>query len=168
MHRREYDPLYFGSSRLARFDAPAGEYGILYLGCDWHCAFIETFGQATGVRVVTLKALADRRLSTVAASRPLRLVDLTGPGLARLGADERLCAGDYAVAQRWSAALWAHPGRPDGLYYRARHDPSRYCVAVYDRVQGAIAATSAGSLMDEGHSALLADILDTYGFGLIG
>src|SRR5947209_15807972 len=52
-----YHPIYFGSKPRNRFDAPAGEFGVLYLGADEHCAFIETLGQDTGTRVVTSSAL---------------------------------------------------------------------------------------------------------------
>ena len=89
------------------------------------------------------------------------MVDLTGPGLARLGADERLCAGGHAVAQRWALALWTHPSRPDGLYFRARHDPSRFCVAIYDRAADAVHAIPQNSLIEPSHIALLADVNST-------
>src|SRR6478735_5682570 len=51
---RDHDPLFFGRSGLNRFDAPAGEYGVLYAGESVECAFIETFGSATGIRAITL------------------------------------------------------------------------------------------------------------------
>lgn len=167
LHKTNREPLHFGSAGDNRFDAPTGEYGILYLGSDPHCAFIETYGRSTGINVVTTKALAERCLSRVEAARPLVLVDLTGPGLARLGADERLCSGEHALAQKWALALWDHPARPDGLYYRARHDPSRFCVALFDRVGAALRVIRQGSLIQPRQTPLLADILDTYAFGLI-
>ncbi len=103
VYRLQHEPLYFSRSGNNRFDSPAGEYGVLYLGQDEHYAFVGTFGHATGVRFVTMTALRARGLVRVEVRRPLRLVDLTGPGLAHLGADERLCAGDYDVpsAGRW-------------------------------------------------------------------
>ncbi len=166
IHRRGREALYFGRSRDARFDAPGGEYGVLYLGADAHCAFAETFGQSTGVNTVTTRALSERVLSRVEAARPLRLVDLTGPGLARLGADERLCAGEHAVAQRWTLALWQHPEAPDGPLYRARHDPSRLCAAIFERAAQVLRATLVGGLLETAQANLLGDLLDTYGFGL--
>ena len=44
IHRVAKAPLYFGKSGASRFDAPAGEFGVLYVGRDAHCAFIETYG----------------------------------------------------------------------------------------------------------------------------
>ncbi|MDQ2827943.1 MAG: RES family NAD+ phosphorylase [Chloroflexota bacterium] len=166
IYRRAYDPLYFGRTGDNRFDAPDGEYGVLYAGNDTHCAFVETFGDL-GRRDVTTSQLDARCLARLETGRPLTLIDLTGPGLARLGADERLCSGDHGVAQQWALALWAHPSRPDGLLYRARHDPSRYRVALYDRVADTVRVTPQGSLSEARNRAMLADLLDTYTFALV-
>src|SRR6202140_5254686 len=58
---------------------------------DPYGSFVESFGLKT------------RGLTHLAARRPLRFVDLTEPGaLARVGADSRLLAGDYDIAQLWS------------------------------------------------------------------
>lgn len=166
-------PLFFGRTGGNRFDAPADAaghraYGVLYVGRDAHCAFVETFGHSTGVRLIEPERLEQRALATVRADRPLRLVDLRGAGLARLGADAELTAGgSYAVSQAWSQALHDHPKMPDGLIYRARHDPSRFSVALFERVGVHLRAAPLGSsLKDTIHVALLGDLLDTYGFGL--
>jgi hypothetical protein len=167
IHQIRHQPIHFGRSGYSRFDAPAGEYGVLYAGSDAHCAFVETFGQSTGARLVTTSALQDRAIARIVSARPLRLVDLTGSGLARIGADERLCAGDHCLAQRWALAMWRHPSAPDGLLYRARHDPSRLAVALFDRVRTELTADPVGSLADPSLADLLGAILDTYGFGLV-
>jgi hypothetical protein len=114
------EPLPYTRSGIGRFDAPNGEYGVLYAAGDAHCAFVETFGQDLGYRLVAQTELAIRGLAEIHPARALRLVDLTGRGLAALGADGRLCTGDYAVAQRWSRALWQHPDHTDGLLWRSR------------------------------------------------
>jgi hypothetical protein len=167
VHRADRDPLFFGATGNNRFDAPAGEFGVCYLARDPYGAFIETFAWTTGIRVVTIAALAARSLARIETARSLRLVDLTGHGLARLGADERLSAGEHGPAQRWSRALWAHPDSPDGVLYRARHDPSRFSLAVYNRVRGVLRTTLLGSLIDPIHTELLAPILDHYRISLI-
>ncbi|MGH2458258.1 MAG: RES family NAD+ phosphorylase [Chloroflexota bacterium] len=87
IHAVDQGALHFSHSGIGRFDAPGGEYGIVYLGRDFHCAFIETFGRDLAYRLVTRAELAARGLAHVFAGRPVRLVDLTGPGLAGLGAD---------------------------------------------------------------------------------
>lgn len=159
--------MHFSRSGAGRFDAPAGEYGVLYVAEDVHCAFIETFGRLLGDQVVALDELAVRQIARLEVRRQLRVVDLSGPGLRRLGADARLSTGDYRIAQRWALALWQHPSHPDGLYWRSRFDPSRACVAVFDRAGDAISCHPVGSLADPALTALLAEILNTYDFGLV-
>jgi hypothetical protein len=166
LHPRGRPAVSFGRTGRSRFDAPAGEFGTLYLAEDVPGAFVETFGQATGRRLLALADLARRRLSRIEPPRPLRLVDLTGAGLARIGADARLFAGEHAVARRWSLALHRHPQTPDGILYPARHDPSRRAAAVFDRVRGRFRAKDLGGLDERRNLRLLAGLLDRYGFGL--
>jgi hypothetical protein len=168
IHRLPYAPLYFGRSGDNRFDAPAGEFGVLYVGKDEHSAFIETFGHATGIRVVDSRELAARALVKVQPRRPLRLVNLSGKGLARLGADARLTAGEsYDPSHRWALAIHAHPKKPDGIVYAARHDPSRLCAAIFERAETDLRVTSLGCLADPMHLALMEKVLDAYHFGLV-
>jgi hypothetical protein len=164
VHRIAEDPAFWGKTRANRFDAPRDEFGVLYASEDEHGAFIETYGD-TGTRVVTTTSLGLRGWARVTPNRDLRLVDLSGAGLAHIGADERLCSGEHEIAQQWSLALWLHPAAIDGLYYRARHDPSRMSVALFDRAAVAVAITRNGGLL-EGR-ALLASILDTYQIALL-
>lgn len=160
------DPAFWGTTGRNRFDAPAGQFGVLYAAADPYGAFIETCGD-TGTRVVTTTSLSQRGWARVIPNRDLRLVDLSGPGLAHIGADERLCSGDHAQAQHWSLALLRHPATVDGLYYRTRHDPSRIAVALFDRAAKAVTIVRDGGLLEDRHQALLSDILDTYQFALL-
>jgi hypothetical protein len=168
IHALTADPIHFGRDARHRFDAPSGEFGVLYVAKDAHGAFIETFGHATGVRFVTERELGARGLGAIAASRPLRLADLRAEGLARMGADAELTSGpNYDLSRRWARAIHEHPRKPDGILYRARHDPARMCAAIFDRAQSAITCRRTGSLRARHHRTLLAGILDTYKFGLI-
>ncbi len=139
---------------------------MVYAANDVHGAFIETFGRDLAGRVVREAELLGRGLARIVVRRSLRLVDLSGEGLARVGADGRLCTGDYATAQRWALAIWAHPERPDGLAWRSRFDPSRRCVAIYDRAADAVTADEFGRLTDPRHALVLRDVLNAYGFAL--
>lgn len=162
------EPVYFNKNplRSGRFGAPGGEYGVLYASEDAHGAFVETFGRDTGVRAVDEADLLERGLARIESSRPLRFVDLTGEGLARIGAAARLFAADHAVARRWSAALREHPVTPDGIRYPCRHDPSRAAVALYDRAEGAVSASLLGTMLSRENRILLSQILRAYDFGL--
>lgn len=166
IHRLTHDPAFWGTTGRNRFDAPARQFGVLYAAADRHAAFIETYGDSLA-RTITANSLTDRGWASVSPTRELRLVDLCGPGLAKIGADERLCSGDHAVAQQWSLALWRHPASVDGLCYRARHDPSRVSVALFDRAQSSVRIARHGSLIDPAQRPLLAAILDEYGFSLL-
>jgi hypothetical protein len=171
IHACRHGALYFARSGETRCRAPNGEYGILYAGSDIHCSFVETFGRlgskaGTDVRGVGMAALMTRCVSEISVARPLRLVDLSGPGLRRIGADARLCAGDHRIARTWALAIWAHPDQPDGLLYPARHDPSRQCAALFDRAADAMRAGTPCRLIDL-DPGLLGNILDTYGFSLM-
>jgi hypothetical protein len=94
------EALFFNKSSIFRFNAPAGEFGVLYLGEDETSAFIETYGWLTGEKYITREQLTKRRLALVSANRSLNLVDFSGKGLAQVGADGRLCMGDdYKISQ---------------------------------------------------------------------
>jgi hypothetical protein len=167
-HDAALGPIYFGRAATYRFDAPSREYGVLYAAADLHGAFVETFDHdSTGLRVVSLRDLRVRSLARFDPRRPLQLVDLTGAGLIQLGADARLTTGPYAIAQRWSLAFHDHPDQPDGILFRSRRDPSRLCLALFERIANVLAAASLGSLADARNAAILADILKTYGYGLV-
>jgi len=108
-----YDPLYFGKqARIAsmRRLLPRPEHVLCRSGAD----------------------LWPRRV---------QLTNLRGAGLARIGADAELTSGpDYELARRWALALHSCPRKPDGILYRARHDPGRTCAAIFDRAESVITA----------------------------
>jgi hypothetical protein len=173
-HRAELAPIFFGRNPArGRFNDPLGEYGVLYLGLDEFAAFIETFGvsqTAAGPylidNVITEEEIAARCLCEIRSNRPVSLVDLaSGHGLARLRADARLGAGDWAVSRRWSRAFWEHPSRPDGILYRSRHDPARLCVALFDRASADLEADCATNILPD--PPRLATLLDQYGYALV-
>jgi hypothetical protein len=180
-HRWKYAPIHFSKDKTrGRFNDPEQEFGVLYLGEDEYCAFIEvhglTHGKTTpylGDNIISESEIEARCLCPVHVVGELNLVDLTAHGLARVGADNRLCTGSWAVSQQWSRVLWSHPAQPDGIYYRARHDASRFAVALFDRVAPRLSSQcihrsysccSHNMLRDR---ARLAVTLDLYGFALI-
>jgi hypothetical protein len=168
IHPAGRSPAHFSKSGDHRFDDPLGKYGTLYVALDFAGAFIETAGHRTGIRLVTRTWLGGRALSTVTSRRPLKLVDLTGPGLPTLGADSRLFSGEYRLSQGWGRAIWAHPSRPDGILYLSRHDPSRRSLAIFDRgrIRTTLKHSSAGTLLSADVMPLLASALKKYEFGV--
>ncbi len=164
VHRVDSSPIFFGTTGENRFDDALGEFGVLYAAEDLYGAFAETFGEFLAV---TESALTARGYSTIDFKRSLRLTDLRGNGLLRLGADMRLCAGEHSNAQLWSRAIWSHEAAVDGLCYPARHDPSRTALAIYDRARDALTSAPRGSFLDRRNRLLTGEILDHYGKGLI-
>jgi hypothetical protein len=163
LHRRTHSARFFGRSGLNRFDAPHGEYGILYAAEDDFCAFVEVFGDPLDRRILSHADLSKYYLSQVRATKPLKLVDLAQGRLRQ--ADARLTSGDdYNLSQAWALALWTHPDEPDGILWRPRHDPSKESVGLFDRAQRRIRTRRLRRLTSD--VARLAMILDHYGFAL--
>jgi hypothetical protein len=168
IHQTHHDPLYFNRSSDYRFNAPNGEFGVLYLAQTAYGAFIETLGHDTGIRIVSVAELEKRSIALLKPRRSLVLVDLTGSGLAKLGADNTLCNGeDYAISQVWSLAFWQHPQKVDGILYRACHDPTQLCGAVYDRPDLKFRKAKSQGCYSSGFQKQLGSILDYYEFGLV-
>ena len=168
VNERSYDdPLYFGSSGRHRFDSADGKFGVCYLAFDVFGAFIEVFGRPPGTKLVALQALEDRQAIEATLSRPLDVVDLTGSGLSRIGADTRLSGGgDYELSQMWASAIYDHPSVPDGIVYRSRHDPERKSLAAFDRCSDVFEVKSTFHLADKEFRSTLVRVLDHYGFAI--
>src|ERR1019366_3690718 len=168
--RSYHHPLHYGKSGRSRFDDPLGGYGVLYTACDAYGAFIETFGQVTGIRTVSSATLKSYCLSELYPPRPLILADLFGSGcLARLGADSRLFAGERSIAQTWSRAIYEHPDvKVDGILYPARHNHERQAAAIFDRAPDLEVRETRPWYEPDGRLRLeLPGILDLYGFGIV-
>jgi hypothetical protein len=157
--------LYFDKSGYGRFDGPQQSYGILYLGADLHVCVIECFGR-TLTRAVDEAELKSRNLFMLQSQCPLRLVDLTGAGLIRAGADSRLNTGSYAQARKWIQAIWNLTPPPDGIRYRSRLDNDRFCYGLFDRTQASLAEFNQGNLIDA-HAYEVAQVLNDYDFVLL-
>lgn len=166
IHQLKQDPAFWGRTGNNRFDAPGGEYGVLYAAETFDGSFIETFGDVSP-KTVTVNSLTARGVATVAPKRELALVDLAGAGLSQLGLDGRICTGDHELSQEWSSALWAHPSHPDGICYAARHDASQRSVALFDRASSVVATTAMGGLMDGPQRSATAKAIEKYGFVLL-
>ncbi|HXT36785.1 MAG TPA: RES family NAD+ phosphorylase [Chloroflexota bacterium] len=139
LHPLQYGAIHFDTSSQYRFNPTDGAYGVLYCGENLECCLLETVPRLDTPQHTTFRSLsrrvdlAPRALSEIATHHPLRLVDLSGDGLALIGAHAGLCSCPYDQVRPWSRALWAHPDQPDGLLFRARHNPRLASVALFDR-----------------------------------
>lgn len=138
------DPIHFDRSRDGRLNAPDGADGVLYVAKQLRGAFAETFLREPGRTLLPLDLLRRKARVTLKLSRSLRLVDLRGFGLARLGATAEIVHGGlpYDAPQSWSKALHDHPFVPDGIAYTARHDDGALCYVLFDRVAGTVSEVS--------------------------
>jgi hypothetical protein len=166
-HRLGNSPIYFGKVRTHRWDSPDGDFGVLYLGGDEYSAFMESIGRgALKTRFIPSSQLKATALAKIRFTTPLRFIDMvTSGGLTRLGTESSLASGSgYKNSQRWSRALREHPSKPDGIYYRSRHDPARTACALFDHcAHSVVVAEALGAWADQ--PALLGEILDHYAFG---
>ncbi len=164
IHRRTLDALYFGTSRDNRFDDPDGSYGVCYAARTLRGAFAETCLRDVGASFVPLSRLAARSATELHVTGELRLVELYGRGLARLGATAAVTSGTYDVSQPWSRAVYTHPMQVDGIVYRSDHDNDELCVALFDRCRDRVSEGDRRELLAD--RAALARLVDVYKVGL--
>ena len=149
-----------------RFDGAKQSYGICYLGETIEAAFIECFGRELGIKFLTQEFIKSRNLFIINSERQLKLVDLFGSGLAKLGADKRLTGGDYDLSRQWAEAIYQHPERVDGIRYYSRHDDTQLCCGLFDRSIHQLQEKNTGNLI-ESDANRLANILNRYDFGIL-
>jgi hypothetical protein len=163
------DPFFW--SRLGRgwFDVPGGRYGVLYTAQDLETCVLEVFGDRwLKERVLAAAALSKFEVLTFAARPAMRVADLTGSALNRLGTDATLFASnEYVVTQDWSRQLMMHTQARDGIRYHSRKNPRKQNYAIYE-------TTLAKESLQELERRPLVDfpelytILDNYEVDLIG
>ena len=124
-------------------------------------------GQLEGY--VASQALKQRILFEITCERDLKLVDVTGRNLARLGLDGQISAcgcHEYTHCRAWGNAIWQHPDNVDGIRYRCRHDDDLYSVGLFEnRVDDSLRDNNLGNLMD--NQPQLDLILEHYEYGLL-
>jgi hypothetical protein len=147
--RSKVSQLGFRVSANYRFDAPGGEFGVLYAAFDLATAFAETVLRTVPQEIpageeplLAYEELARRRVVQFAAApkgRPLRLVKLYDEGLAAAKADNRIATNDeYATTRLWAKAFHDHPEKADGIAYLSRFMGARRSVVLFDRCAGSL------------------------------
>lgn len=134
---------YFGRHAAFRFDDPAKGFGTCYCGQQLDTAIAETILHdelpQRGRFRIRQEEVNGRYLVTFAAGAHgglLRLADLTGRHLKRLGGDNSLSAEHpYDVTQQWAAAVHAHPDKVDGFVFVSRQLNDKRAIVVFDRAR---------------------------------
>jgi len=169
IHRLKYGPLHWSGGRgnppAGRFDSANGSFGVLYAAQEFTGAFAETILRQPRQLLISLSEIEARGLSILATTADIDLVDLTGPGLSKLGLDARILSGPYDVCGAWADALYDHPAKPGGILYPSRFDPSQVCVAFFDRISSHLDAFTVPAPLSEMLSDV-AEVLDRYGKAL--
>ena len=95
------NPFFWSRLGRNRFDLPESRFGVLYTAEDLETCLLEVFGDRwLKSRLVSATELAKFEILMFSVSPELRVVDLTGRWLNRLGTDASLFASaDYSLTQ---------------------------------------------------------------------
>ncbi|MEJ7893902.1 MAG: RES family NAD+ phosphorylase [Solirubrobacteraceae bacterium] len=104
--------------------------GVVYLAQTLGTALAEAF-QEQGVDV---SVCPNMRAVAMAPSAEIELLDITGPGLMKIGAVAGLASGAYSrrLTQRWGRAIYEDLVTLAGIRYRGAHE-NGICVAAWER-----------------------------------
>ena len=139
-----------------RWDDPARQYGVLYLGLTRIGPFAETLLRRPQQWEVVWSEINKRRFACFRTLRRLRLADIHGAGLSWFGVsvaqiaadhDEKTFPGAYETTQAISALVHEQTIL-DGIQYRSRLDTDHLCVALFERADAAMELVNEGALID--------------------
>lgn len=141
IHSQAYGPIFFGPKPGAlpsnRFDAPGGEYRILYAAAELPGAYVETVLRRP-FRVMRRSEADKQAVSRLQVQRTLTLAKVMDEGLQWHGIHAgEISVDDYGPSRQ--LALDLHSAFPsiDGLVYRSRYNNGQVCFALFDRVDPA-------------------------------
>lgn len=144
--RRFADPLGYGSGP-SRFSDPEGRFAVAYFGESVKVCFLETVIRdrsdgRLGALPIEMAELEDWQCAAAAPTRALRIVDLRDEGALRIGMpSDAIRARDQRLGRAWSAALWAHDSKPDGLVFPSRLN-TQSNLALFNRAMSAMRLTA--------------------------
>lgn len=150
-HGRDHSAVYFNRAPFgSRFNSTSGDFGTLYLAESIEGAFVvglvyDVTLKGGPARVISDELLRNKVLSVVAFPTALRLLDLTGRGLALAERDLKLLSCPPTESCPFAEQVYAHPDAYDGIRYPSRHNPNLSCVALFERPRAAPAVVLLGS-----------------------
>jgi hypothetical protein len=135
VHPHDLGALWFGRTGKYRFDAPAGEYGVCYLGNSLGVAILETLVRGKRVPIIPRAELEARAGSTVSSTETLKVMQLEGPGLPSFGVSVHEVTGpNYTDCRDLALRAWKQHPELDGIQYRSRWD-NILCWAIFERAE---------------------------------
>jgi hypothetical protein len=137
-HKADKGPIFFGpptgSPPENRFDAPNGEYRVLYAAERLEGAFVETVLRKPR-RVFRRAYVEERAWSVLRLERLLTVAKVYDEGLQFHGVDAGMIGtDDYLPSRDLALALFQERSTLDGLAYRSRYNNGEICYALFDRV----------------------------------
>lgn len=138
IHHKDYGPIFFGPpagvSPQNRFDAPSGEYRILYAAERLEGAFVETILRRPG-RILRREFVDERMWTPLRLNRTMTIAKIMDEGLQFHRVDASISSGDdYAEPRALALALHTDFPGLDGIAYRSRYNNGEVCFAFFDRV----------------------------------
>jgi hypothetical protein len=158
-----------------RFDGPhGGSFGTCYAADRLDVAFCESVIHESstylgGKFVVPAADATSRHVVTLKrdAQPMLRLANLTGEALKKLGLNADISAGDdYRIPQAWADAIFSADSTWDGIQYVSRQNNAHTAVAIFERASDPaqlVEKKSARKLTKK----QLGDLCDQFGVTLI-
>lgn len=149
VHHRDHGAVFFGpkpgTPPQNRFDAPSGEYRVLYAAERLEGAFVESILRRPTGRVLRRAYVEQRMWTPLRLRRQLILAKVLNEGLQFHGVDAAVSASDDYNPSR-ALALALHTDFPalDGLAYRSRFNNGEVCFAIFDRVLASDVTALAG------------------------
>jgi hypothetical protein len=166
IHWQTNGPVFFGPKPgmppSNRFDAPGGEYRVLYAAAELPGAYVETVLRHP-YRIMRRREADERAASRLQAQRRLQLAKVMDEGLQWHGIHAgEISVDDYGPSRQ--LALDFHTAFPtiDGLAYRSRYNNGQVCFALFDRVDPADLVPTARLDFDKAPS-LVDDLMRLYG-----
>jgi hypothetical protein len=167
-HNTGEHPIFFGPGvgnlPRHRFDAPDGEYQVLYVGLNYEAAFVETLLRNPSRKIVDVVDLENRSIEILQNDNSISLVRAHGSGLSRMGTTAELVTMPYEDSRMWSLDLWHHYSEPDGLVYFSRHNPEHFCAAMFKRSHCTFSVSQTTPLLDDPRR--VRDLLEKHGKSL--
>lgn len=141
IHWQTNDPVFFGPGPGAlpsnRFDAPGGQYRVLYAAAELPGAYVETVLRHP-YRVMRRREADERAASRLRVRRTLTLAKVMDEGLQWHGIHAgEISIDDYAPSRQLALDFYSSFPAIHGLAYRSRYNNGQICFALFDRVDPA-------------------------------
>lgn len=138
IHQTVHGPVFFGPRAGVqpqnRYDAPNGQYRMLYGAEELSGAFVEAVLRRPG-RILRRAFVEERAWSILRVRRPLKLAKLYDEGLQWHGVHAGTIGVDeYTPSRQLALDFYVEFPSLDGLAYRSRYNNGQICFALFDRV----------------------------------